>query len=254
MLNISVDMARKIAIVTGAGSGLGRATAIKLATAGANICIVDIDENSLNETLRLLSDVGGEHTVFTADISQREACFAAVSHTVETFGRVDALCNIAGVIVLCHAHEMTHVDWERTMGVNLSGPFYLIQAAIPHLLKEHGAIVNVTSQAASMGQAYTAAYCATKAGLSNLTKALAMEYMHQPIRINAVAPGGMATNIAKDFIPPADADISMIKRFSGMRGTLEVDDAADLIAMLCSEAGRSYHGSCLTIDKGVTAG
>ena len=101
---------------------------------------------------------------------------------------------------------MSAVDFQRTVAVNLSAPFYLIQAAIPHLLKANGAVVNVTSSAAFVGEAYAVAYCATKAGLNQMTKALAMEYIHQPIRFNAVAPGGMATNIASTIKMPADVD------------------------------------------------
>jgi NAD(P)-dependent dehydrogenase (short-subunit alcohol dehydrogenase family) len=254
MLTIDINMQGKVAIVTGAASGLGKATAEKLAQSGANVCIVDINEEGLEQTAELIREAGVGCLVRRADIGQRDQCFAVVAETVEHFGQLDALCNVAGIIVLCNSHEMSQVDWEKTLAVNLSGPFYLAQAAIPHLLATNGAIVNVTSQAASMGQAYTAAYGATKAGLTNLTKSLAMEYMHKPIRINAVAPGGMATNIAHNFNPPKDVDFGLLKRYSGMRGMLDVGDAADLIAMLCSDAGRSYHGSCLSIDNGVTAG
>ncbi len=254
MLSIDINMQDKVAIVTGAASGLGRSTAIKLAQAGASVCVVDINLAGLEETASQLSELGAQYLIRQADIGLREECVAVVAEAHSYFGRLDALCNVAGIIVLCNAHEMSQLDWEKTLAVNLSGPFFLMQAAIPHLLESAGAIVNVTSQAASMGQAYTAAYGATKAGLTNMTKSLAMEYMHRPIRINAVAPGGMATNIANNFIPPKDVDFGLLKRYSGMRGTLEVDDAANLIAMLCSDAGRAYHGSCLSIDNGVTAG
>lgn len=254
MLNIEINMQGKVAIVTGAASGLGRATAIALAKAGADLCLVDINADGLNETELLLRHEGVNCFVKAVDISTHDACMRIVEDAVVHFGRLDALCNVAGIIMMSNSHEMPGVDWDRTLAINLSAPFFLSKAAIPHLLQNHGAIVNVTSQAASMGQAYTAAYSASKAGLSQLTKSLAMEYMHKPIRINAVAPGGMATNIAANFIPPQGADMALIKRFSGMRGVLDVNDAASLIAMLCSEAGRAYHGSCLAIDNGVTAG
>jgi NAD(P)-dependent dehydrogenase (short-subunit alcohol dehydrogenase family) len=115
-------------------------------------------------------------------------------------------------------------------------------------------VVNVTSSAAFVGEAYAAAYCATKAGLTHMTKALAMEYVHKPIRFNAVAPGGMATNIGNTIRMPEGADLSLVKRYSGMRGLVEVDDVADMIAFLASDAGRGYHGACINIDRGVTAG
>jgi NAD(P)-dependent dehydrogenase (short-subunit alcohol dehydrogenase family) len=156
--------------------------------------------------------------------------------------------------VMCNAHEMRAIDYEKTLAVNLSAPFYLMQAAIPHLLQTQGAVVNVTSSAAFVGEAYAAAYCAAKAGLTHMTKALAMEYVHKPIRFNAVAPGGMATNIGNTIKMPEGVDYALVKRYTGLRGLVEVDDVAEMIAFLASDAGRSYHGACISIDRGVTAG
>lgn len=251
---IVVDMKSKVALVTGAASGLGRATAIKLAEAGANLCVADVNADGLAETAVTLKQLGVEVLVQVADLSKNENCSAVVDATVTAFGRLDALCNVAGIIIMCNAHEMPAEQWERTIAINLSGPFYLMQAAIPHLLEVNGAIVNVTSSAAFLGEAYAGAYCASKAGLNNLTKALAMEYTHKPIRINAVAPGGMITNIANSLTMPEGIDYDLLKRYSGMRGQVEVDDVADTIAMLASDAGRGYHGACINIDKGITAG
>ena len=128
------------------------------------------------------------------------------------------------------------------------------QAAVPHLLETNGAIVNCASSAAFIGEAYAAAYCASKAGLVNMTKAMAMEYARKPIRINAVAPGGMMTNISNDMQMPEGVEYDLIQRFSGLRGLVEVADVADLIALLASPAGRAYHGACVSIDAGITAG
>lgn len=247
-------MAGRIALVTGAASGLGRATALKLANAGADLCIVDVNPAGLEETAGEVRKLGRRVLIRATDLCLRDNCVAAVDATVQEFGRLDALCNVAGIIVMCHAQEMRQVDFERTLAVNLSAPFYLMQAAIPHLLEREGAVVNVTSSAAFVGEAYAVAYCATKAGLTQMTKALAMEYVHKPIRFNAVAPGGMATGIGATIKFPPDTDFALVKRYSGLRGMVEIDDVADLIAMLASPAGRSYHGSCLTIDKGITAG
>jgi NAD(P)-dependent dehydrogenase (short-subunit alcohol dehydrogenase family) len=247
-------MKGKVALVTGAASGLGRATALALARAGSDVCIVDLNAAGLEDAATQLRALGVRVLAHACDLSLREPCPAAVAAAVAEFGRLDALCNVAGIIVMCNAHEMRAMDWERTLAVNLSAPFYLIQAAIPHLLRSQGAVVNVTSSAAFVGEAYAAAYCATKAGLNHLTKALAMEYVHKPIRINAVAPGGMQTNIAANLKMPEGVDYALIKRFSGLRGMVEVDDVAEMIAFLASDAGRSYHGACISIDRGITAG
>nr|WP_243760559.1 SDR family oxidoreductase [Aestuariicella hydrocarbonica] len=248
-------MSEKVALVTGAASGLGRGTAVALATAGAKVCLVDLNEAGLQETATLVQALGVECLVRPADLSQKDNCEAVVAETVAAFGRLDALCNVAGVIFFNHSTDMTQVQWDTTMAVNLSAPFFLSQAAIPHLLEQHGAIVNVTSSASFMGEAYAAAYCATKAGLTNLTKAMAMEYMHKPIRINAVAPGGMVTNIVSSFMNmPKDLDGSLMQRFKPLRGTVEVDDVANLVAFMASDAARGYHGNCISIDNGITAG
>lgn len=254
-MNQASDMRGKAALVTGAAGGLGRGTALALAKAGADVCIVDINEAGLEETAAAVRAEGAECLLRAVDLSTRENCGGVVADAVAGFGRLDALCNVAGVIYFNHSTDMPQAQWDTTMAVNLSAPFFLSQAAIPHLLAQNGAIVNVSSSASFIGEAYAAAYCATKAGLTNLTKAMAMEYMHKPIRINAVAPGGMVTNIVSSFMSlPDDLDASLMQRFKPLRGVVEVADVADLIAFLASDAAEGYHGACITIDKGITAG
>ena len=248
---MQIDMTGKVALVTGAASGLGRAAAIRLGQAGARLALVDVNADALAETVGLLAT---ESIQLPADLADPDACIAVVAQAVERFGQLDALCNIAGIIRMAHSHEMPRAHWEQTIAINLSAPWFLSQAAIPHLLKSEGAIVNCASSAAFIGEAYAAAYCASKAGLMNMTKAMAMEYARQPIRINAVAPGGMMTNIGATMTFPKDAERDLVARYSGLRGLVEVDDVADLIAMLASPAGRSYHGACISIDAGITAG
>jgi NAD(P)-dependent dehydrogenase (short-subunit alcohol dehydrogenase family) len=249
-----IDMTNKAALVTGAASGLGRATALALGRVGADLYLVDVNAAGLEETVRDVRALGARAEPFVTDLADPENCRAAVARAVETFGQLYALCNVAGLVFLANTHEMPAAQFEKTLAVNLKAPFYLIQAAIPHLLKTDGAVVNVTSTASFVGEAYAVAYCATKAGLTHMTKALAMEYIHQPIRFNAVAPGGMMTNIGANFSIPEGADISLIQRYSGIRGMVEVEDVADTVAFLASPASRGYHGACLTIDKGITAG
>jgi len=247
-------MTGEAALVTGAASGLGRGTALALAKAGASLCLVDINTSGLEETAQQVRALGRDALVHATDLSLEKNCAPAVAATVAKFGRLDALCNVAGMIVFANSTEMLTADWEKTLAVNLSAPFHLSKAAIPHLIEQDGAIVNVTSSAAFIGEAYAAAYCATKAGLNGMTKAMAMEYMNKPIRINAVAPGGMMTNIAANLRMPDGVDFGLIKRFSGLRGLVEVYDVAEMIVHLASDAGRAFHGTCVTMDRGITAG
>lgn len=247
------DMTGKVALITGAASGLGRATALAFAEGGADLCLVDRDEAGLAETAVLLPGEA-QALLHRADLSDPEQCKTPVAEAVARFGRLDALCNVAGLILLANSAEMPLEQWNRIIAVNLTAPFLLSQAAIPHLLESEGAIVNVTSMAEQLGEAYAAAYCASKAGLLNLTRAMAMEFLKQPIRINAVAPGGMMTNIAAGFVPPPGCDFELLKRYSPIRGLVEVADVAQAILMLASDAGRGFHGASLAIDAGATAG
>lgn len=253
-MGIACEVAGKAVVVTGAASGLGRAVAVKLAAGGASLWLVDRAEDALQETVAQLGDTAGKIGTQVADLSDADACKAVVPAAVEALGRLDALCNVAGVIAMTNTPEMSLESYQRTLDVNLTAPFILSQQAIPHLLESNGAIVNVASSAAFIGEAYAAAYCASKAGLVALTKAMAMEYSKQPIRINAVAPGGMMTNIANDMKFPDNADFELVKRYTGLRGLVEVDDVADMICLLASENGRGYHGACINIDAGITAG
>lgn len=248
------SMMGKVVLVTGAAGGLGQATAYALAQAGADICIVDRNADGLTETAKVIEDIGRKALIHATDLSQAENCKGAVNAAVETFGRLDALCNVAGVLKLAHSHEMPVADWNFVLAVNLSAPFFLSQAAIPHLLKTDGAIVNVSSVAAHVGEAYAAAYCASKAALSHLTKTMAMEYMDKPIRINALSPGGMNTSIGASFVPPEGADMSLLARIRPRRGLIDVADMANMIAYLASPAAVGFHGADVQMDKGITAG
>jgi NAD(P)-dependent dehydrogenase (short-subunit alcohol dehydrogenase family) len=244
-------MTGKAALVTGGAGGLGRATAIMLAELGAQVCIVDHNAAGLAETAEMIGDTALVHAT---DLSIADNCRSAVARAVGQFGRLDALCNVAGVLRLANSHDMAIADWNLVIAVNLTAPFLLSQAAIPHLLQADGAIVNVSSIAAHIGEAYAAAYCASKAGLSQLTKAMAMEYMKKPIRINAISPGGMATPIGASFVPPEGADMALLDRFRPQRGLVEVEDMARMIVYLASDAGRGFHGADIQMDKGLTAG
>lgn len=248
------DMTGKVALVTGAGGGLGQVVAVTLARAGADICLVDVKEDGLDETAKRIKDCGRKALIHLADLSVADNCPAAVAAAVKAFGRLDALCNVAGVLKLANSHEMPITDWNLVMAVNLTAPFLLSKAAIPHLLDSEGAIVNVTSIAAHMGQAYAAAYCASKAGLAQLTKAMAMEYLKKPLRINAISPGGMVTEIGASFVPPAEADPELLGRYRPIRGLVEVADMANMVAYLASPASAGFHGAVIQMDKAVTAG
>jgi len=244
----------RVAFVTGAASGMGRATARRFADEGARVFGVDVDEGGLEKAAAEIRESGGQIESRSCNVSSRDDCFAAVAAAIEAFGRLDVLANVAGIVRFRNSPEMSEEEWNLVLAVNLSGPFYLSQAAIPHLLENEGNIVNVASNAGLMGQSYTAAYCASKGGLVQLTRSLAMEFMKQPIRINCICPAGTDTQMNQGIEFPEDLDWKLIGRFTGMRGFAEPEDMASAIAYLASDEARAIHGSIFSVDNGMMAG
>jgi meso-butanediol dehydrogenase/(S,S)-butanediol dehydrogenase/diacetyl reductase len=243
----------KVALVTGAASGIGRETAILLAAEGARIYGADIDEAGLKETAERVHADGGEMQCDRHDLTRRADCFGAVEACVSALGRLDALCNIAGASQFHLFEQMPEDDWNFLIALNLSGTAFTCQAAIPQLLESQGAIVNVASVAGVVGQAYTVAYCAAKGGVVMLTKALAAEYVQQGIRVNAVAPGGVKTALNTKLDFPEGMDWKLAKRYMGHRGLCEPEEIAAAIAYLASDEARFVHGAILSIDGGIAA-
>jgi meso-butanediol dehydrogenase/(S,S)-butanediol dehydrogenase/diacetyl reductase len=244
----------KVSLVTGAASGIGRAVCLRLASEGSRIFAADIDGDGLAETEALVRQAGGSIQGSVFDVTRRARCFGAVRAATEAFGRLDVLANVAGIVRFSHSHETSEEEWNLVHAVNVSGPFFLSQAAIPHLLESGGNIVNVASNAGLSGQAYTAAYCSSKGALVQLTRSLAMEYMKKGIRINAVAPGGTSTPLVENVRLPEGIDMKLVKRYTGMRGMSQPEEIAGAVAYVASEEARSVHGAILSIDNGMTAG
>ncbi|MGW5382665.1 SDR family NAD(P)-dependent oxidoreductase [Nocardia sp. NPDC003963] len=244
------DMSDKVVLVTGASSGLGAAVAQLLASRGASVFGVARDEQRLSDTFAAAA--GGRFTV--ADISTPQACRSVVEQCVEHFGRLDALINVAGFHRMRHTTEVTDEQWRHDLAVNLDGPFHLCRAALTHLLDAGGNIVNVASIAGVEGQAYSAGYCAAKHGLIGLTRALAVEFSADRLRVNAVCPGGMPTPQVTGFTLPEDADLGLVMRAAAPRGMSDPADVAKVIAFLASDDAAAVHGAVHLVDNGKTAG
>ncbi len=240
----------KVALITGAGSGIGRAVALRLAAQGASVLGVDIDRDRLDEIRSLAA---GSIRLHEADLGDPDACGAAVSQCVEELGRLDILGNVAGIYLAEHTPKMTREQYRRVMAVNLDAYFFLAQAAIPHLLQTGGNIVNIASNAGLQGVPYSAAYCMSKGGVIQLTRSLAVEFLKTSLRVNAIAPAGTNTNIATSTTFPGDMDADLATRMAGLRGLAEPDEIAALFAFLASEDARSVTGAIYTLDNGLTA-
>jgi NAD(P)-dependent dehydrogenase (short-subunit alcohol dehydrogenase family) len=243
----------RVALLTGAASGIGRATALRLAAEGARIYGADVDEAGLKETTRLVEQAGGTMASGRHDLLQRADCIGAVEAAAGTFGRLDVLGNIAGASQFHIFEEMPEEDWHFLIGLNLSAVAFTCQAAIPHLLETRGAIVNIASVAARVGQAYTVAYCAAKGGVVQLTRALAAEYIDRGLRVNAVAPAGVKTPLSSKIDFPETMNWKLAKRYMGRRGMAEPEEIAAAIAYLASDEARMVHGTILAIDGGISA-
>jgi NAD(P)-dependent dehydrogenase (short-subunit alcohol dehydrogenase family) len=241
-------------LVTGASSGLGAATVRRFAEGGGLVHAASRDQAKLADVAASCDGLQGQVTFGPLDVSSPTGCKAAVAAAVEAHGRLDVLVNNAGRHDFRITTDVTEEQWSRDIAVNLGGAFFLSQAAIPHLLESSGNIVNVASVAGVMGEAYSAAYTAAKHGIVGLTKALAIEYLKTPLRVNCVCPGGMDTPQAHTIEVPEDADWDLIMRVSAQRGFMSADDVAAVITFLASDDARAVHGSIQVVDLGHTAG
>ena len=159
----------KSAFLTGAGSGIGRATAVKLGGEGARVAGFDVNADALAETADLVADAGGTFTAIEGDVRSRQVCHDSINQAAESLGGLDIVVNIAGIARAEHMVDVTEEQWHQMVDINLSGVFFISQAAIPHLLQSKGNLINIASNAGLMGQAYTVAYCATKGAVVNMT-------------------------------------------------------------------------------------
>lgn len=249
------DFSGKTVIVTGAAKGLGRETATAFLARGASVLMVDSAGPRLEQTFGDIGGQGGRAEILVADVSDRDQCFAAVERAVAHFGRLDVLANVAGVLCRESFLRITEQEVERIFKVNVAGPLYLSQAAIPHLLKTHGNIVNVGSSGGVQGSAYLAPYTASKAALIQLTRSLAMEFIKSPIRINTVSPGPMVTEIGAGLSYAENFDPELLQRFQSIR-PMEMASrwVAEAIVFVASERAAGIHGANLNADQGASAG
>ena len=207
----------KVALVTGASSGLGAETARLLSRQGATVFGIGRDTGRLAE---VFADVD-RGSYASVDVASAQACRDAVEQCVRELGGLDVLVNIAGRHQMRRTESMTDEDWAQDLAVNLNGPFYLCRAALPHLLERGGNIINVSSIAGIEGQAYSAGYCAAKHGLLGLTRALAVEYTADRLRVNAICPGGMLTPQIEQFSAPDNPNYDLIMRTASPRGMMQ---------------------------------
>lgn len=242
----------RVVIVTGAGSGIGRATAVRFGAEGARVACLDLAAEAASATATDIETAGGQAIPVEADVSSEASAEAAMALVAGQLGAPSVVCNVAGVGKFAHATETTLADWNRILGVNLTGTFLMCRAALPHLVENAGNIVNIASTAGVMGQPYSAAYCASKGGAVLLTKALAAEYVDRGVRVNAVAPGGVDTPMINSFDFPEGANRKLMYALMTPMGLQQPEDVASVIAFLASDEAWYLTGSIVAADGGLT--
>ena len=236
---MSGRFAGKVALVTGAASGIGLATAQLLEAEGATVVRLDVQE--------------GEGVV-RCDVRDRDQVRAAVADAVAEHGGLDVVANVAGLVRFRRFEELTAQEWQLQLDVNLTGPFQVLQAAMPTLVERRGNVVNVASVAGLKGQPYAVGYGASKAGLVNLTKSLAVEMSDRGVRVNCVCPGTVLTPLVVEVgrSMPEDLDQTLFARTLGvLPGLIEPSEIAESIVYLASDAARSITGVALGVDRGI---
>ena len=247
----------RISLVTGAGSGIGRATSLVMAREGAIIVVSDINADSGEETLSAVKEAGGDGMFVHADVSRPDDVAALVGQVVSAYGRLDCAYNNAGIegFMAGRLHEYPEDIWDRVIDINLKGVWLCLKHEIPQMLQQgSGAIVNTASGAGLVGSRQMSAYVASKHAVVGLTKAAALEYARDGIRVNAVCPGMIDTPMVQRLIGGRDAEYEAsipVRQPIGRLGTPE--EIAESVTWLCSDAASLVTGLAMAVDGGLTA-
>lgn len=254
--------AGKAALVTGAGSGIGRATARRLAAEGAAVACLDIAEDAVGAVVAEIAEAadaapewapGGRGIAIRCDVTDEASVQDAVARATADLGPITAVCNVAGIGRFAHTVDQTLEGWNQILAVNLTGTFLVTRATLPNLLAHGGSITNVVSTTGVMGQAYSAAYSASKGGVGMMIKALAVEYVDKGVRVNGVAPGGVDTPLVWEFGLPDGADPKQLERMMTPMGFCSPAEVAAAIVFLASDEAGYVSGAILSIDGALSA-
>lgn len=239
----------RVAIVTGAGRGIGREVAMKFATEGANVVVTDIDEELCNETSQMIKENGGESIAVASDVSNNEAVERVVKLSIDTYGRIDILVNNAGVVFDSRIGEMEESAWDSVIAVNLKGSFLFSKHVSNYMIEQkYGKIVNISSRA-HLGNPGQANYSAAKAGVVGLTKSLAKELGKFNITVNAVAPGLIETEALKTH-PKYETIVKLQEKQTPIKRIGKMEDVANTILFFSSDDSSYITGDMLHVSGG----
>jgi NAD(P)-dependent dehydrogenase (short-subunit alcohol dehydrogenase family) len=246
--------AGKVALVTGAASGIGEATARRLAAEGAHVVVADVNAEGAEHMVETIIAAGGRASACPTDIANPDAVERMVRQATDVCGRLDVLHNNATSGTMGRVHETSIADWNRTLAVNLTGHFLAMRAAIPVMLAQRsGAIVNMASVAALVAEAGLGAYSAAKAGLIALTRNVAAEYGRHGIRANCICPGAIETPPTRAFIAAVGGTRARMERATPMRRLGRAEEVAALVCFLASDEASYINGATYVVDGGASA-
>lgn len=246
----------RVAIVTGAGSGIGRATALRLAQEGVKVAVVDWNVDHGNETVKLVTEQGHAGLFIEADISKVNDTERMVHDAVAEFGKLDVLVNCAAIMLEKTIVDTTEADFDRVIGINLKGTFFCARQAVIQFRKQQGGgnIVNIASINSFVGEAAIAAYATAKGGVAQLTRALAIDHSGEGIRVNAICPGWVDTPMNAKFFALGPHIREQAARLHAIGRIGQPEDVANAVAFLASDEASFITGSMLMVDGGFTAG
>jgi NAD(P)-dependent dehydrogenase (short-subunit alcohol dehydrogenase family) len=238
-----------VALITGSARGIGRATAVGLAREGAHIVVADINAAGAQEAAAEIEGLGHRAIAVQTDVADQDQVQAMVQRAIEMFGRIDVLVNNAGNAVLTPLLETTAAEWDRTLKIHLYGTFFCTQAVVHHMITQRrGRIVNMSSVSGLVGSAGRVAYSAAKGGINMLTKVLAVELAPHGIRVNAIAPGAVETELSRAAWTPADREGYF--RRTPVERLGQPEDIAHLVLFLCLPQSDFITGQILAVDGG----
>lgn len=247
----------KVALITGGAGAIGRATARRFCADGANVLVADRDETHAQDVAAAIRAEGGQAIGVGVDVTSDASVATMVGQAVATFGRIDVLFTCAGVLVTGSVTDTSLDDWQRTLAVNLTGPFLASRHVVPVMIANGGgAIVHMSSTAGLVGETSIAAYCASKGGVLMLARQMALDYARHGVRVNVICPGWIDTPFNDPAVEAAGGREALLPFVDqmvpiGRQGT--ADEVADVVAFLASDDARLMTGSIVTVDGGLTA-